>query len=164
MSYAKKVWFVVLTSCSLSFCASRFHQFSFPQTIAAAYYDKTTDLKGEIETGCDLYIELEMPLIKGVVLDNLYFQNQVSAVEQQSSTIFVAHFDEELSSQDFILDSDTLKEYGNHVPVITKSKFELLPTEAVLEYKNQNKTFYYTIKAIKERPMIANPSGIKPKN
>jgi hypothetical protein len=48
--------------------------------------------------------------------------------------------------------------------VIAKSRFDLKATEAVLEYKYQNESFYYTIETIKERPMIANPSGIKPKN
>jgi hypothetical protein len=67
-------------------------------------------------------------------------------------------------NQDLILDSDLLKEYGNKLPVIAKPRFDLQSNEAVLEYRKKNKTFFYTIEAIKERPMIANPSGIKPKN
>ena len=49
-------------------------------------------------------------------------------------------------------------------PTIEKLKFDLQFTEAVLEYSNHNKTFFYKIKDVEERLMIADPSEIKPKN
>jgi hypothetical protein len=60
------------------------------------------------------------------------------------------------------LDSNPLKEYGNKAP-IEKLKFDLQFNEAVLEYSNHNKLFY-KIKDVEERPVIADPSEIKPKN
>jgi hypothetical protein len=165
MAYIKKVLVLVLTACCLSFCASRQqHQMDFPQTISVAYFQKTNGVEDQYENGFDFYIELEKPLIKGIIVEKLHFKNQVAVVEQQSSTIFVAHFYQKPTNQDLILDSDPRKEYGNKAPVIAKSRFDLKATEAVLEYKYQNESFYYTIETIKERPMIANPSGIKPKN
>lgn len=165
MSYIKKIVVLILMTGSLSFCASKQNnQMDFPQDIVAAYFQKINTGGGQVRTGNDFYIEFDKPLKKGIALNKVYFRNQAAILEKENDRIFVAHFYDAPTSQDLILDSDPLKEYGNKAPVIAKPKFDLQPTEAVLEYREQNETFFYTIVAIKERPMIANPSEIKPKN
>jgi hypothetical protein len=59
------------------------------------------------------------------------------------------------------LDSNPLKEYGNKAP-IEKLKFDLQFMRPFWNI-NHNKLFY-KIKDVEERPMIADPSEIKPKN
>ncbi|PKH66727.1 hypothetical protein CXF59_12455 [Flavobacterium sp. ALD4] len=165
MGYIKKIVVLILMTGSLSFCASKQNsQMDFPQKIAAAYFQKINTGGGQVGTGNDFYIEFEKPLKKGITLNKVYFRNQVAVLEEENDRVFVARFYDVPTKQDLILDSDSLKEYGNKAPVIAKPKFDLQPTEAVLEYRKKNETFFYTIEAIKERPMIANRSEIKPKN
>ncbi|MEZ7498365.1 hypothetical protein QO200_06400 [Flavobacterium sp. Arc3] len=159
-----KIALLVLISCSLSFCASKQdNQMKFPQEIVAAYYQKTNSVEGQVPNGIDFYIEFNIPLQEGIILDKVYFKNQEAKLEKEDKYTFKAHFNQFPASYDLVLDSDPLKEYGNKAHSITQPKFELQSTEAVLEYSKNDKTFFYKIKAIKERPMIPNPSGIKPK-
>jgi hypothetical protein len=165
MGYIKRIVVLILMAGSLSFCASKQNnQMDFPQEIAAVYFQKINTAEGQGGAGNDFYIEFDKPLKRRISVDKVYFRNQVAILEKENDSIFVAHFYEAPTNQDLILDSDPLKEYGNKAPVIVESKFDLKRNEAVLEYRKKNKTFFYTIEAIKERPMIANPSGIKPKN
>ncbi len=75
----------------------------------------------------------------------------------------MAHLAPKHTNPDLILHKDSLKEYGNQAPIITKSKFVLKPTEALLEYKSNGKSYFFKINNPKEKPMIAYPSVIKPK-
>lgn len=165
MSYIYRVLILILSASSLSFCAlKQNNEMDFPQEIAATYFQKINSNQGDAEVAFDFFIVLDKPIEQGTFLDKIYFKNQIGIVEKENDRTFVAHFQEVELKKDLILDSDSTKEYGNKAPVISKPKFELEPTEAVLEYRNNNKTFFYRIKGIKERPMIPNPSGIKSKN
>jgi len=135
----------------------------FPQEIVAVYYQKTNSVEEKVANGVDFYIAFNKPLEEGIILDKVHFKNQVAILQKEDKYTFKAHFNQNPANYDLVLDSDPLKEYGNKAPIIIQPKFELEPTEAVLEYSKNNKTFFYKIKAIKERPMIPNPSGIKPK-
>lgn len=164
MGSIKKLVFLILIAGSLSFCASKQTcQMDFPQEIAAVYFQKVNSGEGQVAPRTDFYIEFEKPLAKEIVLDKVYFQDMVGVVEIESDTTFVAHFYQDSTDHDLVLHSDPTKEYGNKAPIITEPKFDLQRTEAVLEYRKREKTFFYKILAIKERPMILNPSGIKPK-
>tara|TARA_R110000868_G_scaffold74688_9_gene216006 strand:- start:24263 stop:24784 length:522 start_codon:yes stop_codon:yes gene_type:complete len=164
MGSIKKLVFLILIAGSLSFCASKqTYQINFPQEIAAVYFQKVNNGEGQVASRTDFYIEFERPLAKGIVLDKVYFQNQIGVVEIERDNTFVAHFYKDSTVHDLVLHSDPTKEYGNKAPIITEFRFDLQPTEAVLEYRKREKTFFYKILSIKERPMILNPSGIKPK-
>ncbi|CAM2854400.1 hypothetical protein [Flavobacterium frigoris] len=165
MGYNKKIWVLILLAGSLSFCASKQeNKIDFPQEIAAAYFQKINTGDSQARAGNDFYIEFDKPLKKGMALDKVYFRNQVAILEKENDSVFVAHFYEAPTNQDIILDSNPLKEYGNAAPVIVKPKFDLKPNEAILQYKKKNKTAYYKITSVKEKPIILYPSGIKPKN
>jgi hypothetical protein len=165
MGRIKKIVVLILIVGSLSFCASKQNnKMDFPQEMTAVYFQKIDAQEGQTKTGISFYIVLDKPLKKEIMLDKIYFQNQVAILEKENDRTFVAHFYEFPMNQDLILDSDLLKEYGNKRPVIAKPRFDLQSNEAVLEYRNHNKTMFYTIEAIKERPMIADPADNKPEN
>lgn len=165
MGSIKKLVFLVLIACNLSFCVSKQHnQMDFPQEIADAYFQEWIGGQVPSGKGVNFYIKFKKPLPKDIVLQSIYFQNQKTVLETEDNQSFVAHFYQLATKHDLILDSDPLKEYGNKAPVITKPKFDLKRNEAVIEYKKANKIFYYKMLSVKEKPIIAYPSKNKPKN
>lgn len=153
-----KIAVLVLFFCSLSFCGSKpSFQMNFPQEIKAVYFQRQNIGQQESDQALDFFVELADPVQKDLFLDTIYFQDQKAKLEKRSEKVFVARFYPKEAKEDFILDSDPLKEYGNKSPVVVPPKFDLKPTEAVLEYKLKTKTFYYKISNIKEKPIIVHP-------
>lgn len=154
----------LLIVISLAFCAAKEDmQTRFPQKIKSVYYQRGIVGRERTRSGTNFYIEFEEPLSKDIQLVKIYFQKQEAAFEQVNGTIFVAHLYSKNSIPDLILDSDSIKEYGNQAPIITKPKFSLKSSEALLEYKSNGKGHFFKIKNAKEKPMINYPSMIKPK-
>ena len=133
-----------------TFCAMKQQlQTEFPQEIKSVFYQKEKISNHEEEI--QIYIEFKKPLASPIKLEKIYFQNQTAVVVQVTSSTFVAHFKEQNKNQDLILDSNPAKEYGNKAPVIEKSKFDLKPNEAVLEYKKNKKTQFFKITNLIEK-------------
>jgi hypothetical protein len=88
----------------------------FPQEIAAVYFQKTNAKEGQVRTVGDLYIKFDKPLEKGIMLNKIYFRNQVAILVKVNDRNFVSHFYEFPINQDLVLDSNPLKEYGNKAP------------------------------------------------
>ncbi|MFV5687411.1 hypothetical protein ACM55M_02155 [Flavobacterium sp. ZT3R25] len=137
-------------------------QTEFPQEIKSVYFQKW--IGGEKGSGIDFYIEFKKSLSKEIKLEKIIFRNLETNLKELSKNTFVAHFYQKNINQDLILDSDSKKEYGNKAPIIIKSKFDLKPNEALLEYTKNNKTLFFKIMNAKENPTIAYPSINKPKN
>lgn len=153
-----KIVFLVLVVFSLSFCGSKpSFQTDFPQEIKAVYFQRQNIGQEKSNQALDFFIELKNPLEEGFFLDTIYFDKQQAKVEKMNEKVFVARFYPNEARQDFILHSDPIKEYGNKAPVVVPPKFDLKPTEAVLEYKLKTKTFYYKIDGVKEKPIIVHP-------
>ena len=156
--------FLLLIVISVVYCAPKEDlKTSFPQKIKAIYFQKANDRNERDGSGTDFYIEFETPLSIDVQLVKIYFQNQEGNFEQATKNTFVAHLAPKFTNPDLILHKDSQKEYGNPAPIIAKPKFVLKPTEAVLEYKSYGKSYFFKINNLKEKPMIAYPSVIKPK-
>ncbi|UFH47141.1 hypothetical protein LNP27_03680 [Flavobacterium galactosidilyticum] len=137
-------------SISLTFCAMKQElQSEFPQEIHSVFYQKI-ELSNK-EDGIHFYIEFKKPLAPTIKLEKIYFQKQSAAVVEITTSAFVAHFKDRNKKHDFILDSNSAKEYGNKAPIIEKSKFELKSNEAVVEFKNNNKTQFFKITNITEK-------------
>ena len=148
----KKISFLLITAISLTFCAMKQEfQTEFPQEIQSVFYQK--EKKGIEITGNHFYIEFKKPLAATIKLEKIYFHNQESLVQEITKNVFVAHFYQSNKKEDLILDVNPAKEYGNKAPVIQKSKFDLKPNEAVLEYKHDNKIFFYKISNVPEKPI-----------
>ena len=101
----------------------------------------------------NFYIEFKKPLAATIKLEKIHFHNQESPVQEITKNVFVAHFYQSNKKEDLILDINPAKEYGNKPPVIQKTKLNLKPNEAVLEYKHDNKTFFYKISNVLEKPL-----------
>jgi hypothetical protein len=164
MKTSLKSIFLLLIIVNLVYCAPKEEmKTSFPQKIKSIYFQKRIDIKGAKGSGIDFYIEFETPLTKDIQLVKIYFQSQEAGFEPISKNIFVAHLAPKRTNTDLILHKDSRKEYGNQAPIIVKPKFDLKPTEALLEYKSNGKSCFFKIKNPKEKPIIVSPSVIKPK-
>ena len=148
----KKISFLLITAISLTFCAMKQEfQTEFPQEIQSVFYQKIK--KGTESIVINFYIEFKKPLAATIKLEKIHFHNQESLVQEITKNVFVAHFYQSNKKEDLILDVNPAKEYGNKAPVIQKSKFDLKPNEAVLEYKHDNKIFFYKISNVPEKPL-----------
>ncbi|MDI5898136.1 hypothetical protein [Flavobacterium yafengii] len=152
MKVYKIIGLLFITAISLTFCAMKQElQTEFPQEIQSAFYQKMKD--GIDSGGTHFYIEFKKPFAANIKLKKIYFHNQESSVEEITKNTFVAHFYQINKKEDLILDIDPAKEYGNKAPVIQKSKFDLKRNEAVLEYKKDNKTQFFKITNLIEKPL-----------
>ena len=141
---------LLLLTISLTFCAMKQElQTTFPQEIQTVFYQKEK-LEKRSE-GIHFYIEFKKPLDKSIVLKKIYFlhyQGIVQEITPQNYKVALVRSD---TINDLILDIDPAKEYGNKAPVIAKARFDIKPTEAVLEYKLKNKTYYFKIPNVFEK-------------
>ena len=152
MKKYKIIGFLLITAISLTFCAMKQElQKEFPQEIQAVFYEK--EKNGAESSRTHFYMEFKKPLATNIKLQNIYFRNQDSPVQEITNNTFVAHLFQSIIKEVMIMDNNPAKEYGNKAPVIKNSKFNLKPNEAVLEYKKDNKTVYYKITNVKEKPV-----------
>lgn len=162
-TYLQIVFFLLIV-ISLVYCAPKENlKIKFPQKIKSVYFQKRVDIKEPKNSATDFYIEFEAPLSNEIQLVKIYFQSQEANFKPVSKNIFVAHLAPKPTNPDLILHKDSRKEYGNQAPIITKPIFDLKPTEALLEYKSNGKSYFFKINNAKEKPMITSPSVIKPK-
>ncbi len=89
-----------------------------------------------------------------IKLDSLYFRNQKTALELVANSnpseyigIFITS---SRDVNDFIIDKDATKEFGNKSKLVQeKIPFKLQDNEAVVSYQEQSKFFFYKIKNLK---------------
>ncbi len=143
---------IVLVSCSLTFCAMRQEpKTDFPQEIEIVFYQKEKVEKRR--GGIYLYVEFKKPLLKSIALNRIYFRNQEGAVKEITPKQFRAYFTASHIGEDFIMDRDPVKEYGNKAPTISNAKFDMQYNEAVLEYTKDRKTYFFKMTDIIEKPL-----------
>ncbi|MDO5978809.1 hypothetical protein [Flavivirga spongiicola] len=114
-------------------------------------------------SGYNLFIPIKSNPNK-IVLDSLYFKGKKVKLELKSASVFIGRFKSEANQRhDIIMSSDSLAEYGNPVPEMTKKPpFELKDTECIVSYKRGKKTFYYKISGIVKKATARYP--IAPQN
>ena len=141
---------IFIITVNLTHCAMKQElQPEFPQEIQSVFYQKKSGTNGENQL--HLYIEFKNPLSETIKLEKVYYSNQKVTIEKITNKTYEAHFKEINKTTDLILDADAEKEYGNKAPVLQKSTFDLKDDEAVLEYKNKNKTQYFKITNLIEK-------------
>jgi hypothetical protein len=133
-----------------------------PQQIEEVYYQRWT--RGSVKVETRFSIRFKKPLSANIQLQKVYFHNHEASFQLKPNNIYVAYFYSKSSKQDYIMDSDSIKEYGNEPPLKTKPKFALKSNEAVVSYLKKGKTYYFKIRNAKELPMIVYPAMNKPKN
>ncbi len=114
-------------------------QTQFPIPISDYFYET----KGN---QTQFIIQFQAPLPKEVKLQKVYFRSQTAAIQLTSNQTAKAIF----FKPDLILDSNPEKEYGNQSPTI-KSRFNLKPTEAVLEFTQNGKIKHYKFLDVTEK-------------
>ena len=130
-------------SISLTFCASKDNlKATFPQEIASISFEKWTGGRRETGSGTKVSIEFKKSLPKNIHLQKIYFQNQKTEIVQDNETKYSASFH-----------SNALYREQHSSDAATKN-FNLNGNEAVIEYQNQSKTYFYKCSNIKEIPMI----------
>ena len=148
----KIISFLLITAISLTFCAMKQEfQTEFPQEIQSVFYQKIK--KGSESSVINFYIEFKNPLSANIKLEKIYFHNQESLVQEITPKDFKSTFLQSNKKEDLIMDKNPAKEYGNKAPVVSKSKFDLKPNEAVLEYKKDSKALFYKILNVQEKPL-----------
>ena len=151
MELFKKLLFTLCIVLGISGCAiKRDVQMNFPQEIASVYLKTQKGTDGSIER-IMLYIALQKDLKENVQLEKIYFRTQEATFEKVNAKLYRATISPVQIDSNLILSGEHKNEYGNVAPEIRKSKFELLPNDAMLQYKLSNKTLYYKITNIKEQ-------------
>jgi hypothetical protein len=152
MEFLNKAILIVLSASCYTFCGSNHQiQIDFPQEMVQVYYETSVADSLRSSVSIDFLLEFKEELSEEIRLQKLYFRNQETMIEKLSDKKYVAHFRQMAVRQDFILDSDVKKEYGNKAPVIVKPKFGLNKDEAVLEYNKDDETIFFKLTGINEK-------------
>ena len=136
--------FLILTLFNLlTFCATKeSSKATFPQEITSMSFEKWTGGRRETGSGTKVSIEFKKPLLKNIHLQKIYFQNQETEIVQENETKYSANFHSNALYRE------------QHSSDAASKNFNLKDNEAVIEYQNHNKTYFYKCSNIKEIPMI----------
>ena len=127
----------------ITFCASKENlKANFPQEITSMSFEKWTGGRRETGSGTKVSIEFKKQLPKNIHLQKIYFQNQETEIVQENETKFSASFHSNALYRE------------QHSSDAASKNFNLKDNEAVIEYQNQSKTYFYKCSNIKEIPMI----------
>ncbi|MSP84338.1 MAG: hypothetical protein EXR18_00715 [Flavobacteriaceae bacterium] len=127
----------------LAFCATKENSKApFTQEIASISFEKWTGGRRETGSGTKVSIKFNKPLQKNIHLKKIYFQNQETEILKENETKYSASFHSNALYQEY------------HSSDIASKNFNLKDNEAVIEYQNHNKTYFYKCSNIKEIPMI----------
>jgi hypothetical protein len=126
-----------------TFCATKQNlKATFPQEIVSISFEKWTGGRRETGSGTTISIEFKKPLSKTIHLEKIYFQGFETQIAQENETNFKANF-----YLNAIYRNPNSSNFDS-------KKFNLKQNEAVIEYQNKNKTYFYKCSNIKEIPMI----------
>jgi hypothetical protein len=131
------ILFLVFVCSFISCGTNQDFQSHFPQKIKKTFVQKNT-----------FFIEFDQPLLANLELISVHYNKQHAALQGASQLSFKAILKATAAPTDLILDVDPAKEYGNKAPAIHQPQFKLEPTEAVLEYKLNHKTYFYKIQNV----------------
>ncbi len=135
---------------------------NLPTEIETVYFQNWVAGQKESGSGTHFFIQFKTSFPEKIKLKKVYFQGQQSDLQLEEENIFTANFTNQ-TKQDRILHNDSEKEFGNKPPEIPKTKFDLKPNEAILEFEKDNKILIYKLQDIKQKELLAYPSA-KPRN
>ncbi|UMB59797.1 hypothetical protein MHL31_12000 [Lutibacter sp. A80] len=143
------IFIVVFKSCGLSNSTSNFEQ--HPSFIINSAFYKNLDSRQPGVKGYIFQVDINN---SNTVLDSVYFRNASAKLEKDTTTSknsYVGTLMLPNRMQDFILHSDSKKEFGNKLPEISKkSPFQLTENEAVISFTVNNEIKYYKIPEVKK--------------
>lgn len=88
--------------------------------------------------------ELDTTKIK---LENVYFKQRITAIEARGKYFKASFKGKNNTMDDFMMQRDSQKEYGNQAPVVTEYHFpfELSENEAVISYHYRKELYYFKL-------------------
>lgn len=162
-----KIIILITTAVSLAFSTikqtEKQAQFQncFSQKIQETYIQKWFSGVRGGGSGTNFYIKFKRPLSETIQLEKIHFQKQQVKLHFRGDNLYTAHFISNINREGNDLESNSSSQYVVKPINITKQnlnfKFVLKDNEAVLEYIENNKTKFFKIKKIKEKPMIPYP-------
>jgi hypothetical protein len=140
----KKTVFLFLFIINLLSCNASKDLFyvAMPQEIKSITFENWTSGRMESGSGTVFIIEFEKPLRNNVRIEKIYYKNLETEFVQVNETKFKANFHYNTIFQEF------------QTSAIATKNFNLKDNEAIIEYQNHNKTYFYKCSNIKEIPMI----------
>lgn len=129
-----------------------------PFEISEIYYQRWASGIREGGAGFNLFITINDTQAQ---LDSVYFRGKASLLRtnEQNPNLYTGRIVTTPEVRhDIIMSSDKNAEYGNKLPPANETiPFELDYHECVISYKEGNKTKYFKVKNIKERPVKEFP-------
>lgn len=110
-------------------------------------------------SGMNIFIPLKE---KFFAMDSVYFRGKVAKLEiMPDSLMLVGRYKSAFNQpKDMVMNKDPKKEFGNEMPEIPKKfPFDLKDDECVISYLEDQKTKYFKVKNIVEKPVLAYPSA-----
>ena len=160
-----KFLLTIIISFTLSSCGgSKSNNSNFtsnpPFKIQEIYFQKWVSGVRGGGSGTNVYITFS-EVSKGVVFQEIFFQNKKSNLNTTSTNQLAANF-KSTQNTNVIMDGDPTKEAVNTPP--EKIPFQLEKNEAVISYSDpdsnrEKKTYYYKILNIEEKEMLAYPQS-----
>ncbi len=127
-----------------------------PMTLGDVYFQKWIAGIKDGGSGMDLYIPITGDLPNNIQLDSVYFSGKVIKLQklESSNELYVGRFKSNLNPKpDVVMSSEMNEEYGNKVLKLeNKIPFELKNSECVVSYREDEKTKYFKIEGIIEKP------------
>lgn len=151
--------FVIVVSFSQCSSAQKLQE-QPPITIDEVYFQKWAAGARGGGAGLNIFIPTNNTTIK---LDSVYFRGKVVKLETKKgkNLLYVGRFISNTNRRvDIIMSNEPNAEFKNQMPkVIDKIPFELKYNECVISYVQDNKTKYFKISNIIEKPLIPYPSA-----
>lgn len=140
----------LLVVLSVFSCASKQKiQTEFPEKIKVTYFQQWIGGQELTGRGIYFYIQFEKPLRSNIQLEKVYFRGSEAVLVKENETNFKANFFQ--------------KNQNDKVSKAKNNQYNLTENQALLTYKIDNRTFYYKLKHLEEKELIAYPSVGKPR-
>ncbi len=114
-------------------------------------------------SGINLFIPISKKIPQNIQLDSVYFRGKAAKLEaiEGKTILYVARFENTFNQKnDIVMSNDTKEEYGNESPSLQVNiPFDLKDSEAVVSYKEANKTKYFKIGNITDKLPEHYPSA-----
>ncbi|HET8886850.1 MAG TPA: hypothetical protein VFM70_10915 [Salinimicrobium sp.] len=138
-----KIFYIILF-CGLSFsCASQFQlEEKSPLGIGDAYFQKKVGGREETPVEIKIFIPVNN---ENLQLEKVYFRNQVANLKREEPNNYTAVF-LILKNPDLVMSANPQGEYGNKIyENPNEFPFDLKENEAVVAYRDGNKTKYFKL-------------------
>lgn len=127
-----------------------------PSIIGEVYVEASNSEDVSGDSGYNLYIPMQSEENKDILLDSVYFRNQIvklARISEDASILYVGKFDNfKKSNDDIIMSSNPLDEMANKPPSVPQRiPFKIEDDECIVSYKFKGGTRYFKIENIRER-------------